>query len=500
MTDTRRVSDQEVLTWLKATADVGARLRIDSRQIEPGDIFVALKGARVDGLAFAQVAAAHGAKGILTQGDAQGPAIGPLPRFGVDDLPERLGKIASLYYGEPSDRLMGIAVTGTNGKTSVSHWISHLMTELGFGCAAIGTIGCFLQGRRFHSPALTTPDAVSQQGLLADLLSAGAKAFAVEASSIGLEQGRLNGTRIHTAVFTNLTRDHLDYHGTMQAYERAKARLFDWPDLRCAVINLDDPAGVRYAKQCADRGVRVIGYALDEQQSAAAVLSARNIRASEAGTRFDLMYKGEAYPVDVKAIGRYNVSNLLGAAGAALSFGLTPSTVFAALGQLVPPMGRLQMVRSENAPLAVVDYAHTPDALEKVASAVRDVVTARQGKLWVVFGAGGDRDPGKRPVMGEVASRCADRVVVTSDNPRSEDPERIIADILSGIVRRDHVSVQADRALAIETALCRADERDVVLIAGKGHEDYQEINGVKHDFSDVECALRALNERRVRGG
>lgn len=500
MSDTKRVSDQDVLTWLKATADVGARLRIDSRQIEPGDIFVAIKGARVDGITFAQVAAAHGAKGILMQDGQSELPIGPLPRFGVDDLPARLGQIASLYYGEPSKRLMGIAVTGTNGKTSISHWISHLMTEMGFGCAAIGTIGCFLKGRRFESPALTTPDAVSQQGLLADLLAAGAQAFAVEASSIGLEQGRLNGTRIHTAVFTNLTRDHLDYHGTMLAYEEAKARLFDWPDLRCAVINLDDPAGERYAERCAARGVRVIGYSLEPERATSATLAARNIRACEGGTQFELVYKDDVYPIEVKAIGRYNVSNLLGAAGAALSFGLTPSAVFAALSQLVPPLGRLQMVRSDDAPLAVVDYAHTPDALEKAAMAVRDVVNARQGKLWVVFGAGGDRDPGKRPVMGAVAARCADRVVVTSDNPRTEDPIRIIDEIMVGIEDAACVSVEPDRAKAIETAICEADARDVVLIAGKGHEDYQEINGVKHDFSDMESARRAMNERRVRGG
>ena len=490
---------QDVLTWLKATAARGACLRIDSRLIEPGDVFVALKGAHSDGMSYAGVVAARGASCILTEKrDQMQPQ--PLAVYQFEGLAEYLGNIASAFYGNPSDRMMGVAITGTNGKTSTSHWVCALLDAMHQPCAAIGTIGCFYAGQQLPSPSLTTPDAASTQALLSTLEKKGAKAFAIEASSIGLVQGRLDGTKFHTAVFTNLTRDHLDYHGTMQDYEAAKATLFDWPRLKCAVINADDEAGLRMIEHAHRRGLRTIAYSLGTPQVPVGVqlLRADNIASGPAGMRFDLCFDGVVYSIAARVLGRFNISNLLAVAGVAFSLGLAPKTVCEKLETLVAPPGRLQMVQAQNAPLQVVDYAHTPDALEKALEALREIAQARNGALWVVFGAGGDRDAGKRPVMGATAARLADHVVVTSDNPRTEDPESIVRAVASGAVTARDLHVYVDRREAIVETVCMAKEHDVVLIAGKGHEDYQEINGVRHHFSDVEVAREATNERRVR--
>ena len=500
MTEQYQVDGQAVLAWLRSRAKSGGQLRLDSREIAPGDIFIALKGAKSDAVAFAPVAAARGAAGMLHEMDA---ALLPdtLPSLAVDSLRERLGFIASGFYHDPSSRMMGIAVTGTNGKTSTSHWIARLLSALGHPCAAIGSIGCFLGSEKIPSPALTTPDAASAQRLFTDLVSRGATAFAIEASSIGLEQGRLSGTAIHTAIFTNLTRDHLDYHGSMENYEAAKAILFDWPRLKCAVINVDDPAGRRFAAKTLGRGVRTIACTVQDAEApqGAELMSARNIRAASDGMHFDVLWQGATYSVQSRVVGLFNVSNLLGVAAAAISLGMPGRRVFEALAGLEPPAGRMQTVSVEGAPLCLVDYSHTPDALEKAIAAVRPIARARKGRIWTVFGAGGDRDKGKRPIMGEIAARDSDEVVVTSDNPRSEDPAVIADEVAEGARRHRPVEVILDRREAIIAAVCRADEADVVLVAGKGHEDYQEIQGVKHHFDDVEVIREAFIERKTGG-
>ena len=493
---------EETVAWLKTCTKPGAEITLDSRAVKPGDVFVALKGAKADGLTWAEKAAAAGAAAVLYEPRESAPVLA-VPSLSVPELRRRLGFIASAFYGDPSFGMVGIGITGTNGKTSISHWVSALLTRLGQPCAAIGTIGTFFKGSRFPAPALTTPDAASTQTLFKALKTAGAEAFAIEASSIGLDQGRLSGTAFKTAVFTNLTRDHLDYHGTFEAYEAAKARLFDWPGLACAVINADDACGRRFIERTVKRGVRTIAYTVsDETAAGAQMLAARTIRPTASGTAFTALWQGKEYDVAVRAIGRFNVLNLLAVVGTALSLGCEAAEVFEALSELDPPVGRLQRVASDEGPLCVVDYAHTPDALEKVLTALRETAEHRGGKLRVVFGAGGDRDHGKRPLMGETASRLADAVTVTSDNPRSEDPQSIIDMITTGCKAARTLMTEPDRRRAIEATVAEASPCDVVLVAGKGHEDYQEILGVKHHFSDVEVVRAALAARseKVRIG
>lgn len=492
-------SVQQAVAWLRKHAAAGAELVIDSRAVQAGSIFVALKGRHVDSTVFLPNAAQKGAVAALIE-KRDDVVEAPLPVLSVGNLAPRLGEIASLWYGDPSAHMRGIAVTGTNGKTSTSHWIAALLTALHHPCAAVGTIGAFLASRRFTTPALTTPDAASNQALFRDLLEAGAQAFAIEASSIGLEQGRLTGTRLETAVFTNLTRDHLDYHGTFEAYEKAKAILFDWPQLKNAVINADDEAGRRFIAQSLARGVRTLAYTTRGQSVAGAeMLEARNVRPLAHGTAFDLVWQERSYPVSTRLLGRFNVENVLAAVGAVLTLGVAPEAVVKRLETLKAPAGRLEVVNEEEScgPLAVVDYAHTPDALEKALTALRDSVTLRGGRLTVVFGAGGDRDPGKRPLMGRAAALASDNVIVTSDNPRSESPGMIAVAVAEGA---GTCLVILDRREAIRRAILEARDEDIVLIAGKGHEDYQEIAGVKHHFSDFEEAEAALILRAAKYG
>ena len=494
MTEAER-APQAVAAWLKTCTKPDAVITLDSRAVKPGDVFVALKGAKADGLAWAE-------KAVLYEPREKTPRLA-VPSRAVPQLRRVLGDVASAFYGNPPAAMTGVGITGTNGKTSISHWVSALLTHLGRPCAAIGTIGTFFKGAQFPAPALTTPDAASTQTLFRSLKQAGAEAFAIEASSIGLQQGRLTGTAFKTAVFTTLTRDHLDYHGTFEAYEAAKAILFDWPGLTAAVINADDACGRRFIERTLKRGVRTIAYSVDGAAVAGAEkLTASDIRPTAAGTAFQVNWQNQSYAVSARVIGRFNVSNLLAAAGAALSLGFAPETVFAGLQTLTPPAGRLQVVSVGAGPLCAVDYAHTPDALEKVLTALKETVKHRGGKLRVVFGAGGDRDHGKRPLMGEVASRLADVVTVTSDNPRTEAPQTIIDMITAGCTGARSLTVDVDRRRAIEGAVAAAAEADVVLVAGKGHEDYQEIQGVKHHFSDAEVVREALLARgnEVRNG
>lgn len=492
----------EINQWLKKRTQVGAHLRIDSRDVAAGDVFVALKGAKVDATKFLPVAKAKGARAVLTEKRKESIVPCELECLEVEHLRERLGAISSDFYGNPSRELFGVAITGTNGKTSTSHWCATLLTHLGAPCAAIGTIGTFFHGVAVKAPALTTPDAVSMQGLFYDLKEAGAKAFAIEASSIGLDQGRLDETVIKTAVFTNLTRDHLDYHKTEEAYAKAKAKLFAFKTLESAVINIDDAFGRELAQQSLKRGLPTIGYGIKEKGNDACVagviaLMAQNVHSESAGMVFDVLWRGKTYTLQAKVLGLFNVYNLLAVAGVALAAGMDPEVVFSQLTELTPPAGRLQLYTRPAMPMAVVDYCHTPDAIEKALCALRPTAEKRGGKLWILFGAGGDRDHGKRPQMASVAEKYADCVVVTSDNPRSEAPEAIAQDIAAGF-KECHPSFILNRHEAIVESFCKADAKDVILIAGKGHEDYQEINGIKHHFSDAETVREAANERFVR--
>jgi UDP-N-acetylmuramoyl-L-alanyl-D-glutamate--2,6-diaminopimelate ligase len=384
-----------------------------------------------------------------------------------------------------------IGVTGTNGKTSVTQWIAHALTRLGRKCALVGTLGNGFSGALTPGPN-TTPGAAALRQLLPEFVRQGARACAMEVSSIGLHQNRVAGIVFDVAVFTNFTRDHLDYHSDMAEYAAMKHKLFEMPGLRTAVINLDDPFGIELATRLKGR-VRTIGYTLADEQGADSVLRAENLAQTGTGTAFDIAGVHFAAPV----IGRFNAANLLAVIGALLAGDETLGDIAAALRQIAPPPGRMQALGGIDTPLIIVDYAHSPDALEKVLTTLRETATVRDGKLQCVFGCGGDRDAGKRPLMGAVAEQLADMVVVTSDNPRSEDPQAIIAAILDGM--RGRPAVEADRARAIRQAITRADVRDVILLAGKGHEPYQEIAGVRLPFSDIEAAKSALAGRHDQG-
>jgi UDP-N-acetylmuramoyl-L-alanyl-D-glutamate--2,6-diaminopimelate ligase len=383
----------------------------------------------------------------------------------------------------------------------VSQWLARALGDLRLRCGVIGTLGSGYPDALVDA-LNTTPDALEVHRLLAGFVADGAAGMAMEVSSIGLDQGRVNAVEFDVAIFTNLSRDHLDYHGTMEAYADAKARLFAWPGLAHAVINLDDAFGLAQARRLAHAGLDVIGYT----QGAAAlqappgvrVLGADALQLAPDGLRFAVHWRGERRDMRVRMVGPFNVSNLLAVIGALFARGVDFDDVLRVAARLTPPLGRMQLVGGVCEPLVVIDYAHTPDALAKVLEAVRGTVASRGGRLVCVFGCGGDRDPGKRPLMGEVARLLADRVIVTSDNPRSEDPLRIIEAIRAGAGPQADWLV--DRARAIALAIGEADADDVVVIAGKGHEPYQEVRGTRLPFSDVEQARAALAQwNRQRG-
>jgi len=363
----------------------------------------------------------------------------------------------------------------------------------------VGTLGTgFVDG--LAVTGFTTPDAIQLQRSLADLHRAGARAIAMEVSSHGLEQGRVDGTCFDIAVFTNLTQDHLDYHGTMAEYELAKARLFGWPGLRAAVINRDDAAGVRLL-QNARADIETIEYGIDgeaaAQHGAKQWLRASNVRAHRTGTTFDVDGSFGHATVHAPTLGLFNVSNLLAVLGALLAAGVPWPDAIAHLEKLQPVSGRMERFGGEDGPLVVVDYAHTPDALEQTLRALAPITEARGGNLWAVFGCGGDRDPGKRPQMGAIAERLAPHVVLTSDNPRSEDPQHILDEIADGMENPRAATQIEDRAAAILHAVRHADALDVIVVAGKGHESTQEIAGRKRPFSDQEHVRLALAARGV---
>ena len=469
---------------------LGARIEgiaVDSRSVKRGDLFLACPGARTDGRAYIGHAIASGASAVLWEraGFNWNPAW-TVPNLGVSDLRQHVGEIAGRYFGDPSRNMWIAGVTGTNGKTSCSHWIAQSLTRLGRKTAVIGTLGNGFPGE-LVAALNTTPDALALQQELAALRDKGAAGCAMEVSSHGIDQGRVNGMKFEVALFTNLTRDHLDYHKTMEDYGAAKAKLFHWPDLRHAVVNLDDQFGCALAQSIDRSRVNVIGYGFGKGE-----IAGHRLDLSSKGLNLEITTPWGPAQLSSKLLGEFNAANLLGVLGVLMAAQVSLDDAVAALGKVDPVAGRMQTLRVPSAPLVVVDYAHTPDALEKALRTLRGVLPAG-AKLHCVFGCGGARDPGKRPLMGEVATRLADRSLITSDNPRTEDPFAIIDDIVAGA--RGNYSIEADRSSAIFKALQSAAPADVVLIAGKGHETYQEIGTQRLPFDDVSVAHEGLRRR-----
>ena len=485
---------REVLAELAAAGVTALDIDADSRKVGPGIIFAAWPGFVTDGRRFIPAAVQNGAAAVLWD-DTGGysPSGLTVPGLAVSSLRQLSGFLAHRVHDGPSERLWVTGVTGTNGKTTVSQWIAAALGELGVRCAVVGTLGNGFPGA-LDEPVNTTPDALALHRQLAGFVRDGGEAVAMEVSSIGLEQGRVNAVAFDVAVFTNLSRDHLDYHKSMEAYGEAKARLFEQPGLRRAVINIDDAFGLMLARRVVERGLDVIVVtrmaANADAVPGARVLLADDLRTVASGLRFAVNWGSARAEVQVRLVADFNVSNLLAVVAALLHRDMPLEDILRAIARLSPPAGRMQLIGGVGEPLVVVDYAHSPDALAKVLEASRPTAQARGGQLVCVFGCGGDRDPGKRPMMGEIAGQLADRVIVTSDNPRSEDPLAILADICVGI-RGEFESV-LDRRVAIRRAIVEAGADDVVVLAGKGHEPYQEIAGQKQPFSDIEEARDAL--------
>jgi UDP-N-acetylmuramoyl-L-alanyl-D-glutamate--2,6-diaminopimelate ligase len=505
----------DALAWLRATVAAEADLSADSRSIKAGDVFLAYAVEGADNRGYIDAAFAQGAAAVLYQ--PEGLSRTPIdtrvrPVAALDRL---AGLLASVWYGEPSESMLSIGITGTNGKTSCSHWIAQALDGLGRRCAVIGTLGNGFLDRLEYS-GFTTPDAAQLQRSLALARHAGADAVSMEVSSHALHQGRVNGTVFDIAVFTNLTQDHLDYHQTFEAYEAAKARLFDWPGLGGAVVNRDDAAGRRLLAHLEGR-LPTWAYAVAETEANHAELEAiradlmteaanwllgLEVRATAQGTALRVQasinqVRHEAQ-LEVPIIGRFNISNLLAVLGALLAAQVPFDAAINQLRGLRPVAGRMQRVGNladADQPMVVVDFAHTPDALRQTLHALRPVTRQRGGALICVFGCGGDRDAAKRASMGTAAETLADQTVLTNDNPRSESPSAIIEQILQGMSQRDRVRCIEDRASAILQAVRGASRNDVILIAGKGHETTQETMGRKRPFSDVDHARLALAAR-----
>ena len=466
-------------------------LTLDSRRVTPGAGFVALAGTRTHGLDFLDGALCAGASAVFvdaddprwTAGMAERCRTAGVPTIGIPALARQLGAIAARFWQEPAAALEAvIAVTGTDGKTSVSHFIAAMLDEPDAPAAILGTLG---RGRigQVTDAGLTTPDAIGLQAALAGLVGQGARRLALEASSHGLAQYRLDGTRIDVAVLTQLGRDHLDYHADEAAYAAAKARLFAWPGLKAAVINADDRFGQSLLGDL-DPAVRAVTWGRTGGD-----LYASDVVAEPGGLRFDLIVAGVAVPVRVPLIGTFNVDNLLAACGALVALGYGAEEIARRVHRVRPVAGRMEAFQAPGHATVVVDYAHNAGSLAAALAALRGHCS---GRLWCIFGAGGDRDRGKRPLMAAAAAAGADRIVVTDDNPRHEDPDAIVAGILAGMPADQGVTVERYRERALELALREADPADAILLAGKGHESVQIRGDEVLPWSDREAARRQL--------
>ena len=476
-------------------------LALDSRHIRAGDLFLACAGDKDHGLRFVDMALTAGASAVAWEPVSNPEMIVLLqqippsvPVLAVPGLRYKVGLIADRFFGQPSQRMQVIGITGTNGKTSCSHFLAQLLNE-DAPCGVIGTLGCGLYGELESSPH-TTPDAVTVHGVLAAMSDAGAKHVAMEVSSHGLAQGRVAGVQFAIGVFTNLTQDHLDYHGNMEEYARVKKQLFQMPGLRAAVINHDDPVGRQWLAELGG-GLKSISYGLTTDHGAPLV-HGHDLTLDEHGIRMRVQTPWGEGDLRSQLVGAFNASNLLAVLSALLVLGWPLDKALLAVGRLRSVPGRMEHIAGQgDQPQVVVDYAHTPDALRQALTALRNHC---QGRLWCVFGCGGDRDRGKRAQMGAIAEQLADAVVVTDDNPRNEEPEVITDQILQGFRDRGGVPLIHDRAEAIEYAIRHAGAGDMILIAGKGHEDYQLVRGRVLPFDDREQARRILQHLRESGG
>ncbi|MCC7092271.1 MAG: UDP-N-acetylmuramoyl-L-alanyl-D-glutamate--2,6-diaminopimelate ligase [Nitrosomonas sp.] len=483
----------------------------DSRQVRPGDTFLAYAGERADGRTFIPQAIKAGANAIVW--DSQDFSWNPewaVPDLPVTELKSKAGLIADHVYGHPSQDLWVVGVTGTNGKTSSCHWYAQAMANLSRKTAIIGTLGNGFVAE-LEASENTTPDATVLQRMLRRFKQRGAENAVMEVSSHGIAQGRVNGTVFSVAVLTNLSRDHLDYHQDMDAYAATKARLFFWPGLKYAVINMDDVLGVELSRQLAHKTTHIIGYGFNYPELGHAkrfrMVYGSNLQADLDGIEFDIEYEHEQEHIALNVLGKFNASNVLAVVASLLASGVGVSDAVKALGDIRTLPGRMEKYVAAGQPIIIVDYAHTPDALEKVLCTLRDTLRrsqqtttgSRRLRLYCVVGCGGDRDKGKRAMIGDVATRLADSVIFTSDNPRTEDPMQIIRDIVAGASGKNH-QIEVDRASAIYQAIDNARLGDVVLIAGKGHEKFQDIKGHKIPFSDADVVQQVLNEltRKVR--
>jgi UDP-N-acetylmuramoyl-L-alanyl-D-glutamate--2,6-diaminopimelate ligase len=476
-------------------------LEIDSRRVNSNSIFCAYPGSANDGRNFIEGAIVNGVKAILYEPgiEIKTPDSNKFKNIAVKNLMQYVGLLAAAKYDNPSKKFNTIGVTGTNGKTSVTHWLNQIYTMLKSKSAIIGTIGAGVYPDVIDYAA-TTPDPITLQKLLANFAGQKIDVLAMEVSSHSLHQGRVNGVAFKTAVFTNLSQDHLDYHKTMEAYYQAKRDLFYWHDLEHAIINIDDEYGQRLVNEMSSphkRSLRalqgkawqsmpfnILTYGVDSGE-----LRATDLSITLSGMSFKLMYSEEEYAVNVKVIGRFNVYNILAVVGTLIANGYKLSQIVPLLSNLKPVCGRMDAIIQKDCPLVVVDYAHTPDALLNTLNTLRDV--EHSGQLYCIFGCGGNRDTAKRPLMGSIATKTADFTYITSDNPRYEEPEEIIRQIVVGITNPNY-EVIVDRKEAVIKAIAKARPHDIILIAGKGHETYQDVKGEKHHFSDFEIAREAL--------
>ena len=475
-------------------------MTLDSRRIQSGDLFISLSANKEQQTLYIEQALKLGAGVVLfdatqalSEQESVALASANVNAYPIKKLADKVGEIAARFYGHPSLAMTVIAVTGTNGKTSVSQFIAQSLEFLELPCGVIGTLGI---GRlnNLQSSGMTTPDPVSLQAALADLFQQGIKYAVIEASSHALEQGRLNSVDVDVAVLTNLSRDHLDYHLDMESYAAAKQRLFEMDNLKTAVINNDDDFGkLLITRLAAKKALTVMSYSSLAIETV--TIQAQNVHATSDGLNFQLVSDSSFASIDSRLLGRFNVDNLLAAATSLLAINMAFDDV-KVLAQCHSVDGRMQCYGGKQQPQIVIDFAHTPDALEQALKSLRVHLTTN-GQLWCVFGCGGDRDIGKRAVMGQIAEHYADKIVLTDDNPRSEMPAAIVQDILSGIKEQQNVYVEHDRQLAITYVISNAKSADIVLLAGKGHEQYQEIAGVKQPFSDavvVQKTLLAAND------
>lgn len=499
-------SAQEAAHWLRSR--VTGELRTDSRLVREGDGFIAWPGAATDGRRYLAQALAQGARACLMEEAGHTPWLNVLQDPDQEslacmpDLKAQTAWVADAYFEHPSHDLQVLAVTGTNGKTSTAWWLAQALSSpvLQKVCGLVGTLGV---GRLPHliTTGMTTPDPVLLQHQFQQFAGDGVTHCAIEASSIGLAEHRLDGTHIRVAVFTNFTQDHLDYHGDMARYWSAKAALFAWPGLQAAVINIDDAQGALLAQQLQSGSLDVWTCS----RRGPARLQARALISGQ-GLAFDVIEGDTVQTLHTSLIGDYNMDNLLGVIGSLRALGVDLAQAVQACAQLTAVPGRMERVFFDvsgapadvTSPMVVVDYAHTPDAITQALAALRSQATLRGGRLWCVLGCGGDRDASKRPLMAAAAEAAADQVVLTSDNPRSESPEAIVAAMVQGLSRPQSVHIQLDRALAIADTVAQSAAQDVVLVAGKGHESVQEIRDVRHPFSDVAQAQTALQQRALQ--